>query len=96
MVKELKIKSINMFSKFCNKFKLKTMKGHHALYLKSYVLLLADVFEKFRNRCLEDCGLCPSHYLIAAALSSDAMLSMTKVRLDFISDNDMYFKKKKK
>ena len=91
MVKELEIKSINMFSKFCNKFKLKTMKGYHALYLKSYVLLLADVFEKFRNRCLEDCGLCPSHYFIAAALSSDAMLSMTKVRLDFISDNDMYF-----
>ena len=48
--------------------------------------MLADVFEKFRNRCLENFGLCPSHYLNATALSWGAMLSMTKVELDLISD----------
>ena len=52
--------------------------------------MLADVFKKFRNRCLENHGLYPSHHLRAPALSWDAMLSATKVELDLISDVDMY------
>ena len=36
------------------KFKIKTMKGYHDLYLKCDVLLLADVFEKFRNNNLKN------------------------------------------
>ena len=36
-------------------------------------LLLADVFEKFRNNSFKNYGLCPSHYLSAPALSWDAM-----------------------
>ena len=35
-------------------------------------------------------GLCPSHYLSAPALSWDAMLNMTKVEIDLISDAHMY------
>ena len=38
---------------------MKTMKDYYDLYLKCDVLLLADVFEKFRNNSLEDYGLCP-------------------------------------
>ena len=34
-------------------FKIKTLGGYHDLYLKTYVLLLADVFEKFIKICLE-------------------------------------------
>ena len=63
---------------------------------KCNVLLLADVLEKFRDWCLEDYGLCPSRYLSAPALSWDAMLSMTKVKLDFISNVELYFFLKKK
>ena len=33
------------------------MKGYHILYLESYVLLLADVFEKFRKNSLKNYGL---------------------------------------
>ena len=40
-----------------NKFEMKTMKDYHELYLKC-VLLLADVFEKFRNNSLKNYGLC--------------------------------------
>ena len=76
--------------KVWNKFEMKTMKDYHNLYLKCDVLLLANVFEKFRNICLENYGLCPSHYLSAQASSWDAVLSMTKVELDLISDVDMY------
>ena len=46
------------------------------------------MFEKFRHNSLKNCGLCPSHYLSALALSWDAMLNRTKVEL--ITDLDMY------
>ena len=49
-----------------------------------YILLLADVFEKFRNSSLKNYGLC--HYLSARALSWGSMLQMTTV----ILDPDMY------
>ena len=47
---------------------MKTMKDYHDLYLKCEVLLLAAVFEKFRNNSLKNYELCPSHYLIPLAL----------------------------
>ena len=43
-------------------FEMETMKYYHDLYFKSDVLLLADVFEKFRNNSLRNYGICPSHY----------------------------------
>ena len=57
---------------------MKTMKDYHNLYLKCDVLLLVDVFEKFRNNSLTSYRLCPSHYLSAPGLSWDAMLKMKK------------------
>ena len=38
------------------------------LYLKCYVLLLGDVFEKIRSNSLKNCGLCPNRYLSAPVL----------------------------
>ena len=49
------------------------MKNYHNLYLKCYVLLLADVFQKFRNRNLSNYGLRPSHY--GLRLSWNAILT---------------------
>ena len=69
---------------------MKTMKDYHDLYLTCDVLLLADVFGKFRNTSLKNYGLCPSHYLSAPVLSWDAMLNLTKVELELITDPDMY------
>ena len=60
---------------------MKTMKDYQDLYLKCDVSLFVDVFEKFRNNSLKNCGLCPSHYLSAPALTLDAMLKMAKVEL---------------
>ena len=67
---------------------MKTMKDYHELHLKCDVLLLADVFEKFRNNSLNNYGLSPSHYLSVLASSWDAMLN--KVKLEFLSDLDMH------
>ena len=58
-------------------------------FFKCDILLLADVFENFRNNSLKNYWLCPSNYLSAPALSWDAMLNMTKIRLELISDPDM-------
>ena len=69
---------------------MKTVKDYQNLYLKCDVLLLADVFEKFRNNSLKNCGLCSSHYLSAPSLSWDAMLKMIKIELELISDPDIY------
>ena len=52
-----------------NREHLSTRKFVPLRYLTCGVLLLADVFEKFRNNSLKNYGLCPSHYLSAAALS---------------------------
>ena len=69
-------------------FELKTM-GDYDLYFKKNVLLLADVFEKFRNMRLEYYGLDLCHYFSSTRLSWDAMLKMTDVKLDLISNTDM-------
>ena len=73
-----------------NKSEMKTMKDYHELYLKCDVLLLADVFERFKNNSFKNYGLCPSRYLIALGLSWDAMLKITETKLEHISDHDMY------
>ena len=60
---------------------MKMVKDYHELYLKC-VLLSADLFEKFRSNSLKNYGLCLSCYLGALALSCDAMLNMTKLKLN--------------
>ncbi|MFM7988609.1 MAG: hypothetical protein ACKPKO_55785, partial [Candidatus Fonsibacter sp.] len=56
---------------------------------KTDVLLLADVFEKFRSTCYEYYNLDPSNYISAASLAWDAMLFNTKVELELIHDVEM-------
>ena len=65
--------------KVWNTYEMKTMKDYHDSYLKLQFLLLADVFEKFRNSSLKNHVLCPNHYLRAPALSWDTMLSVAKL-----------------
>ena len=58
---------------------------------KCDVLLLAGAFAKLRGSSFKNYELCPSHYLNTPPLSWDAMLSMTKVELELISDANMHF-----
>ena len=71
------------------KFNIKTLKDYLKLYNISDVLLLADVFENFRDICLKNYGLDPVHYYTAPGLAWDAMLKMTKINLELLSDVDM-------
>ena len=71
-------------------FGLKNMGEYHDLYLKTDVLLLVDVFQKFRNMCLEYYKLDPLHYISTPGFSWDAMLKMTGINIELLSDKDMY------
>ena len=70
---------------------MNTMNDYHDLYLKTDVFVLADVFEKFISTCLDYYGLDPCHYFSSPGLSWDAMLKMTGIELELISDIDMHF-----
>ena len=70
-------------------FKMKTFKEYHELYNITDVLLLADVFENFRDLCLKIYGLDPVYYFTAPQLAWDACLKMTSVKLELLSDEDM-------
>ena len=67
----------------------KTIKDYHDLYLKSDVLLLADVFENFRKTCLKHYNLDPAHYYTSPGLAWDACLKTTKQELQLLDDYDM-------
>ena len=51
---------------------------------------MADVFENFRVACLENYTLDPCHYVSSPGLSWDAMLKMTGVNLELITDVDIH------
>ena len=68
-------------------FAMKSMRDYHDLYNRVDVLLLADVFENFRDVCIKNYNLDPAHYYTATGLSWDAALKVTDVEL--LSDPDM-------
>ena len=59
------------------------------MYVQCDTFLLADVFENFRNKCIEIYKLDPNHFLSAPGLGWQAYLKMTKVELELLTDIDM-------
>ena len=62
---------------------------YHDLYVRSDTLLVADVFENFRNMCLDIYGLDPTYFVSAPGLAWQACLEKTGVKLELITDYDM-------
>ena len=69
---------------------MKNMGDYLDYYLRKDVLLLADAFEKFVDTCLKFYRLDPCHHFSSPGLSWDAMLKMTDVKLEQISEIDKY------
>ena len=62
-------------------FRLKNLREYHDLYLKTDVIMLANVFEAFRKVCLKNYGLDPAHFYTAPGLSWKVCLKKTRIRL---------------
>ena len=63
-----------MQKKFINlNFEIKNLGDYHDLYVQSDTLLLADVFETFRNKCIEIYELDPVSFFICTMISMASM-----------------------
>ena len=72
-------------------FGCKNFKDYLELYNEIDVLLLADIFENFREICLENYKIDPAYYFTSPGLFWDAMLKETKIELELLSDIDQYY-----
>ncbi|XP_015914701.2 uncharacterized protein [Parasteatoda tepidariorum] len=70
-------------------FKMSSLGEYSDLYVKTDALLLADVFENFRDVCMRHYNLDPAWYFTAPGLSWDAMLKKTKISIELLTDYDM-------
>ena len=71
-------------------FNMHNLGEYHDLYLKSDILLSADVFENFRKKCMQYYKLDPCHYFTSPGLAWGAMLKMTGIKLELMNDVDIY------
>ena len=78
-----------MQKKIREEFKIKNLGKYRDLYVQSDTLLLADVFENFRNKCIEKYEVDTAHFLSAPGLAWQACLKMTEVELELLKDIDI-------
>ena len=72
-----------------NKFELENLGDYHDLYVQSDTLLLADVFENFRDMCIKEYELDPAHFVSLPGLAWQACLKKTNIELELLTDYGM-------
>ena len=75
--------------KVWEEFGLRNLGEYHDLYLKTNVIILSNVFEKFRDACMENYGLDPAHFYTSPGLAWQACLKKTGIALDLLTNPDM-------
>ena len=71
------------------RFELENLGQYHDLHVQSGTLLLADVFENFRDMCIKEYELDPAHFLSLPGLAFQACLKKTNIELELLTDYDM-------
>ena len=80
---------MNHVKNVCNTLKITNLGQYHHWYVQSDTALLADVFENFRDKCLDIDKLDPAYFLSAPGLSWQSGLKMTKQKLELLTDENM-------
>lgn len=75
--------------KIWKEFKCVEFEEYMHVYLKTDVILLADVFEQFRTLNMDNYGLDPCHYFTSPGVSWESLLKMYGGSLDLLTDEDM-------
>ena len=70
-------------------YEIKNLGEYHDLYVQSDTLLIADVYENFRNMCLDKYELDPAYFLSALGLAWQSCLKKTGGKLELLTDYDM-------
>ena len=72
-----------------NKSRLNNLGDYHDLYVESDTILLADMFENFRDMSLKEYQLDPAHFLSLPGLAWQACLKKTNIELELLTDFKM-------
>ena len=70
-------------------FRIRNLGEYHNLYLRTNVILPVNVFEAFRDTCLEHYSLDPAHFYTSSGLAWKACLKKTGIRLELLTDPDI-------
>ena len=66
-------------------FEIKNLAEYHDLYVPCDTLLLPDVFENFRDKCIEIYGLDPAHFLSEPGLALQACFKKNRGKFKIIN-----------
>ena len=70
-------------------FKNKNLSDYYDLYVKSDTLLLPDVCENFRSKCIQINEIDPAHFFISTRISMGSLFKKTGIELELLTDINM-------
>ena len=70
-------------------FRIHNLGDYHDLYLRTDVVLLANLYEAFRDTCLKHYKLDPAHFYTSPGLAWKACLKCTGIKLELLTYSDM-------